>query len=170
MVIKWLLFQIEQEESSLDVVIQDVCGVLFNFIKTNPLAWAPIISNVINYLSASFSNFFTSINVNIFSEFDCQAFKKCVIFFFSKWSLELLGHISCKYAHQCGLSPTSSLNELLQMWVTCRPTKALMEVATECFAAMYVLLPILPHILLVLSSCVLWKHKLSKTMWKHLYH
>nr|XP_022328137.1 integrator complex subunit 5-like [Crassostrea virginica] len=87
----------EQGESKLDVVIQDVCGVLFNFIKTNPMAWAPIISN---------------------------------------WSLELLGHISCKYAHQCGLSPTSSLNELLQMWVTCKPTKALMEVATECFAAM----------------------------------
>lgn len=87
----------DQGESDLDGVIQDVCGVLFNFIKTNPMAWAPIISN---------------------------------------WSLELLGHISCKYAGQCGLSPSSSLNELLQMWVTCKPTKSLMEVATECFAAM----------------------------------
>lgn len=135
------------------MVIQDVCGVLFNFIKTNPLAWAPIISNVIKYLHHSLSNLLTSINVNIFSEFDCLVLKY-VNFFFSKWSLELLGHISCKYAHQCGLSSTSSLNELLQMWVTCRPTKALMEVATECFAAMYVLLSILQHILFVLSSCV----------------
>lgn len=86
--------------------------------------------------------------------------------FFSKWSLELLGHISCKYAHQCGLSSTSSLNELLQMWVTCRPTKALMEIATECFAAMYVLLSILQHILFVLSSCVFWKYKLLKIISK----
>ncbi|XP_060065728.1 integrator complex subunit 5-like isoform X2 [Ylistrum balloti] len=30
----------------------------------------------------------------------------------------------------------NSLNELLQLWMTCTPTKSLMEVATECFAAM----------------------------------
>lgn len=31
---------------NLDAVIQDSCGVLFNFIKSNPAAWAPLISGV----------------------------------------------------------------------------------------------------------------------------
>ncbi|KAL4237625.1 Integrator complex subunit 5 [Mactra antiquata] len=54
----------------------------------------------------------------------------------SSWSLELLGHISSKYAGRRGVPPTGSLNELLQLWLTCVPTKLLIEVATECFAQM----------------------------------
>ncbi|XP_048244995.1 integrator complex subunit 5-like [Haliotis rufescens] len=54
----------------------------------------------------------------------------------SAWSLELLGHISCKYAEKRGMTHSSSLNEVLQLWMTCSPTKLLMELASECFAAM----------------------------------
>ncbi|XP_060557502.1 integrator complex subunit 5-like [Ruditapes philippinarum] len=54
----------------------------------------------------------------------------------SSWSLELLGHISSKYADRRGVPHTGSLNELLQLWLTCVPTKLLIEVATECFAQM----------------------------------
>lgn len=35
-----------ESSNALDSIIQDACGVLFNFIKTNPAAWAPIISSV----------------------------------------------------------------------------------------------------------------------------
>lgn len=82
---------------SLEPVIQDACSVLLNFIRSNPVAWAPIIS---------------------------------------AWSLGLLGHISTKYAEHRSLPRSSSLNEVLQLWMTCPPTKTLMEVATDCFAAM----------------------------------
>ncbi|XP_071154916.1 integrator complex subunit 5-like [Mytilus edulis] len=86
-----------ESSNALDSIIQDACGVLFNFIKTNPAAWAPIISS---------------------------------------WSLELLGHLSGKYSTHRGVPHSGSLNELLQLWMTCKPTKSLIEVATECFAAM----------------------------------
>ncbi|OWF44790.1 integrator complex subunit 5-like [Mizuhopecten yessoensis] len=88
---------VDENRGHLDGVIQDACGVLFNFIKTGPQAWAPIISS---------------------------------------WSLELLGQISQKYASHRVVPHANSLNELLQLWMTCTPTKSLMEVATECFAAM----------------------------------
>ncbi|KAK7480320.1 hypothetical protein BaRGS_00028488, partial [Batillaria attramentaria] len=79
-------------------VLQEVTGVLLNFINTNPEAWAPIVSS---------------------------------------WSLTLLGQISSKYsAHQSMITLSNSLNELLQLWMTCPPTKLLMDLATECFAAM----------------------------------
>ncbi|KAL3871772.1 hypothetical protein ACJMK2_039750 [Sinanodonta woodiana] len=54
----------------------------------------------------------------------------------STWSFELLGHISCKYSDRRGVPHPGSLNELLQLWMTCTPTKLLIEVTTECFAAM----------------------------------
>ncbi|KAK6167219.1 hypothetical protein SNE40_021307 [Patella caerulea] len=83
--------------SGLDTILHDVVGILLSFIKTNPSAWAPIISS---------------------------------------WSLELLGHLSCKYSEKRVLVYANSLNEVLQLWMTCLPTKLLMELATECFAAM----------------------------------
>ncbi|KAL5012685.1 hypothetical protein ScPMuIL_011236 [Solemya velum] len=83
--------------AGLDLILQDGCGVLLNFIKTNPAGWAPIISS---------------------------------------WSLELLGQLSRKYSEQRGVSHDTSLNQFLQMWMTCKPTKLLIEVSTECFAAM----------------------------------
>ncbi|XP_052787896.1 integrator complex subunit 5-like [Mya arenaria] len=53
----------------------------------------------------------------------------------SAWSLELLGHLSRKYADRRGV-PRGSLNELLQLWLTCTPTKLLIDVATQCFSQM----------------------------------
>ncbi|XP_033732814.1 integrator complex subunit 5-like [Pecten maximus] len=88
---------VDENHSHLDGVIQDACGVLYNFIRTGPQAWAPIISS---------------------------------------WSLKLLGQISQEYATHRMVPHANSLNELLQLWMTCTPTKSLMEVATECFAAM----------------------------------
>ncbi|KAJ8321200.1 hypothetical protein KUTeg_001242 [Tegillarca granosa] len=52
-----------------------------------------------------------------------------------QWSLELLGRISGKYTHYQGILLANSLNELLQQWMMCKPTKSLIEVSTECFAA-----------------------------------
>ncbi|GAB1604696.1 integrator complex subunit 5-like [Argonauta hians] len=93
---------IDESSCCLEPIIQDACSVLLNFIKSNPVAWAPIIS---------------------------------------AWSLGLLGHISTKYADQRSLPRSSSLNEVLQLWMTCPPTKTLTKVATECFAAMVVSAP-----------------------------
>ncbi|XP_052267414.1 integrator complex subunit 5-like [Dreissena polymorpha] len=52
----------------------------------------------------------------------------------STWSLELLGHISSKYSDRRCVPQRGSLMELLQLWLTCKPTKLLIEVATQCFS------------------------------------
>ncbi|KAK7095573.1 integrator complex subunit 5-like [Littorina saxatilis] len=54
----------------------------------------------------------------------------------SSWSLTLLGQISGKYAAHRPLAMSNSLNDVLTMWMTCPPTKLLIELATQCFAAM----------------------------------
>lgn len=77
--------------------LQDVTGVLLSFIKSNPEAWAPVVSS---------------------------------------WTLTLLGQLSSKYAAKRGIQHATSLNEVLQMWLACEPARMLMEISTECFAAM----------------------------------
>lgn len=84
----------DQGEFNLDIVIQDVCGVLFNFIKTNPHAWAPIISNVkyttlyyiCKYLMRiiwKHLKFTTCLSlfaiVRVGGEFEIYIFKKCIL-------------------------------------------------------------------------------------------
>ncbi|XP_022084361.1 integrator complex subunit 5-like [Acanthaster planci] len=54
----------------------------------------------------------------------------------SAWSIDLLGQISSTYAGRRGVPHPSSLNELLQLWMTCKATRTLMDVASQCFAAM----------------------------------
>ncbi|RUS91715.1 hypothetical protein EGW08_000541 [Elysia chlorotica] len=54
----------------------------------------------------------------------------------SSWTLTLLGQLSSKYASKRGIQHATSLNEVLQMWLACEPAKMLMEISTECFAAM----------------------------------
>ncbi|XP_038045725.1 integrator complex subunit 5-like [Patiria miniata] len=54
----------------------------------------------------------------------------------SSWSIDLLGQISSTYAGRRGVPHPSSLNELLQLWMTCKATRTLMDVASQCFAAM----------------------------------
>ncbi|XP_071802701.1 integrator complex subunit 5-like [Asterias amurensis] len=56
--------------------------------------------------------------------------------FISAWSIDLLGQISSTYAGRRGVPHPSSLNELLQLWMTCKATRTLMDVASQCFAAM----------------------------------
>uniref|UniRef100_A0A2C9LHY6 Integrator complex subunit 5 C-terminal domain-containing protein n=1 Tax=Biomphalaria glabrata TaxID=6526 RepID=A0A2C9LHY6_BIOGL len=48
----------------------------------------------------------------------------------------MLGLMSSKYAAKRGVQHVTSLNEVLQMWMACPPAKMLMEITTECFAAM----------------------------------
>lgn len=52
----------------------------------------------------------------------------------SGWSLELLGHLTRKYADRrivhCGLA------EVLQMWMACPPTRALIELTTKCLSTL----------------------------------
>ncbi|XP_064616946.1 integrator complex subunit 5-like [Liolophura sinensis] len=87
----------DEDGVKFDNIIQNASGVLLNFVRSNPAAWAPIISS---------------------------------------WSLELLGQISRKYSQRHGVPHSDSLNEVLQLWMTCGATKALIEIATECFDAM----------------------------------
>ncbi|XP_078605288.1 integrator complex subunit 5-like [Branchiostoma floridae x Branchiostoma japonicum] len=54
----------------------------------------------------------------------------------SAWSIDLLGQISTKYAGRRGVPHSSSLNELLQLWMTCKATRTLMDIYTQCLAAM----------------------------------
>ncbi|CAL1542731.1 unnamed protein product [Lymnaea stagnalis] len=54
----------------------------------------------------------------------------------SSWALSLLGQMSSKYAAKRGVQHVTSLNEVLQMWMACPPAKMLIEITTECFAAM----------------------------------
>lgn len=56
-----------------------------------------------------------------------------------QWAVELLGRISSKYADRGGV-PHSSLNDVLQLWMTCPATKALIDLASQCFSSMLVFL------------------------------
>ncbi|XP_077588764.1 integrator complex subunit 5 [Stigmatopora nigra] len=83
--------------SNLEDIIQEVHGVLTEFIGLNPRAWAPLVSS---------------------------------------WAVDLLGQLSSKHAGRRVAPHSSSLNELLQLWMSCAATRSLMEAYSQCLAAM----------------------------------
>nr|XP_020447164.1 integrator complex subunit 5 [Monopterus albus] len=83
--------------SNLEDIIQEVHGVLSEFIHLNPRAWAPLVS---------------------------------------AWAVDLLGQLSSKHAGRRVAPHSSSLNELLQLWMSCAATRSLMETYSQCLAAM----------------------------------
>ncbi|XP_061756156.1 integrator complex subunit 5 [Nerophis ophidion] len=82
---------------NLEDIIQEVHGVLSEFIRLNPRAWAPLVSS---------------------------------------WAVDLLGQLSSKHAGRRVAPHSSSLNELLQLWMSCAATRSLMEAYSQCLAAM----------------------------------
>ncbi|XP_014748539.1 PREDICTED: integrator complex subunit 5 [Sturnus vulgaris] len=52
------------------------------------------------------------------------------------WASELMGQLSSKYAGRPGVPPAASLNELLQLWMSCPATRALLDIYSQCLAAM----------------------------------
>ncbi|KAL0973870.1 hypothetical protein UPYG_G00212240 [Umbra pygmaea] len=84
-------------DSNLEDVITEVHGVLSEFIRLNPRAWAPLVSS---------------------------------------WAVDLLGQLSSKHAGRRAAPHSSSLNELLQLWMSCAATRSLMEAYTQCLSAM----------------------------------
>ncbi|NWS79133.1 INT5 protein, partial [Crotophaga sulcirostris] len=54
----------------------------------------------------------------------------------SAWAVELMGQLSSKYGGRPGVPRASSLNELLQLWMSCAATRALMDLYTQCLSAM----------------------------------
>ncbi|XP_030622473.1 integrator complex subunit 5 [Chanos chanos] len=83
--------------SNLEDVIKEIHGVLLEFIRLNPKAWAPLVS---------------------------------------AWAVDLLGQLSSKHAGRRAAPHSSSLNELLQLWMSCAATRSLMECYSQCLAAM----------------------------------
>lgn len=83
--------------SNLEDIIQEVHGVLSEFIRLNPRAWAPLVST---------------------------------------WAVDLLGQLSSKHSGRRVTPQSSSLNEMLQLWMSCASTRALMEAYSQCLAAM----------------------------------
>ncbi|XP_028315405.1 integrator complex subunit 5 [Gouania willdenowi] len=83
--------------ANLEDIIQEVHGVLSEFIHLNPRAWAPLVS---------------------------------------AWAVDLLGQLSSKHAGRRVAPHSSSLNELLQLWMSCAATRSLMEAYSQCLAAM----------------------------------
>ncbi|XP_034037769.1 LOW QUALITY PROTEIN: integrator complex subunit 5 [Thalassophryne amazonica] len=83
--------------SNLEDIYKEVHGVLSEFIRLNPRAWAPLVST---------------------------------------WAVELLGQLSSKHAGRRVAPHSSSLNELLQLWMSCAATRSLMETYSQCLAAM----------------------------------
>nr|XP_057919014.1 integrator complex subunit 5 [Doryrhamphus excisus] len=83
--------------SNLEDIIQEVHGVLSEFIGLNPRAWAPLVAG---------------------------------------WAVDLLGQLSSKHAARRVAPHSSSLNELLQLWMSCAATRSLMEAYSQCLAAM----------------------------------
>uniref|UniRef100_UPI00398F0DAE integrator complex subunit 5 n=1 Tax=Pristiophorus japonicus TaxID=55135 RepID=UPI00398F0DAE len=81
----------------LDDVTQEIQGVLSEFVRSNPAAWAPLVS---------------------------------------AWSIELMGQLSSKYSGRHPVPHAGSLNELLQLWMSCKATRALMEIYVQCLSAM----------------------------------
>ncbi|XP_063294099.1 neutral alpha-glucosidase AB isoform X4 [Pelobates fuscus] len=54
----------------------------------------------------------------------------------SAWSIELMGQLSSKHAGRQGMPHSASLNELLQLWMSCGATRALMEIYTHCLSTL----------------------------------
>ncbi|KAM8985957.1 integrator complex subunit 5 [Ara ararauna] len=54
----------------------------------------------------------------------------------SAWSIELMGQLSSKYAGRHGVPHAAGLNELLQLWMSCKATRTLMDIYTQCLSAM----------------------------------
>ncbi|XP_012697258.2 integrator complex subunit 5 [Clupea harengus] len=54
----------------------------------------------------------------------------------STWAVDLLGQLSSKHAGRRAAPHSSSLNELLQLWMSCAATRSLMEIYSQCLAAM----------------------------------
>ncbi|KFZ54583.1 Integrator complex subunit 5, partial [Antrostomus carolinensis] len=54
----------------------------------------------------------------------------------SSWSIDLMGQLSSKYAGRHGVPHSSNLNELLQLWMSCKATRTLMDIYTRCLASM----------------------------------
>ncbi|XP_040184873.1 integrator complex subunit 5 isoform X2 [Rana temporaria] len=54
----------------------------------------------------------------------------------SAWSIELMGQLSSKHANRQGMPHSASLNELLQLWMSCRATRVLMDIYTLCLSTM----------------------------------
>ncbi|XP_051513999.1 integrator complex subunit 5-like isoform X1 [Myxocyprinus asiaticus] len=52
------------------------------------------------------------------------------------WAVDLLGQLSSKHAGRRAAPHSSSLNELLQLWMSCAATRSLMECYSQCLAAM----------------------------------
>ncbi|XP_040266021.1 integrator complex subunit 5 [Bufo bufo] len=54
----------------------------------------------------------------------------------SAWSIELMGQLSSKHASRQGMPHSTSLNELLQLWMSCGATRVLMDIYTLCLFTM----------------------------------
>ncbi|KAF2885662.1 hypothetical protein ILUMI_20513 [Ignelater luminosus] len=52
----------------------------------------------------------------------------------STWSLELLGELSTRYAGRAHVS--SGVNETLQLWMSCRATRTLIDITTQCLSSL----------------------------------
>lgn len=52
------------------------------------------------------------------------------------WASELMGQLSSKYSSRPGVPPPASLNELLQLWMSCPATRALLDIYSQCLGAM----------------------------------
>ncbi|KAF4517181.1 hypothetical protein B566_EDAN005613 [Ephemera danica] len=54
----------------------------------------------------------------------------------STWSLELLGELSSRYAGRGMVSISAGLGESLQLWMSCRATRSLMDLTTQCLSCL----------------------------------
>ncbi|XP_041037921.1 integrator complex subunit 5 [Carcharodon carcharias] len=54
----------------------------------------------------------------------------------SAWSIDLMGQLSSKYSGRHQVPHASSLNELLQLWMSCKATRVLMEIYVQCLSSM----------------------------------
>ncbi|XP_069703249.1 integrator complex subunit 5 isoform X2 [Periplaneta americana] len=54
----------------------------------------------------------------------------------STWSLELLGELSSRYAGRAHVPLTAGLNETLQLWMSCRATRTLIDITTQCLSCL----------------------------------
>ncbi|XP_046419986.1 integrator complex subunit 5 isoform X1 [Neodiprion fabricii] len=50
----------------------------------------------------------------------------------SAWSLELLGKLSSDYANRGNLPKNAGINDFLQQWMSCRATRTLIDITTQC--------------------------------------
>jgi hypothetical protein len=88
----------------------------------------------------------------------------CSFICFLLFSYIVIGELSSHYAGRAHVPLSAGLNETLQLWMSCRATRTLIDITTQCLSCLMhsdtesCINALLGKLLASEDSCQLWKH------------